>query len=560
VGVNDSRFGTPFVDPADERRYIAEGRWTLDETLPDLCARWARETSDRLAVVDASGAELTYAQLWTRAGALAGALIERGFRRGDVAGFQLPNRVEVPLIVLAIRLAGGVVCPMVMPYRERELSFIIAKTDMRALFVAGAFRGFDHDQLASSLRDRHPTLSVVATLGDDASATSLDRLADLEHLNAAPPQIASGDPMSVSSILFTSGTEADPKGILHTDNTMLANVRALRQLLPLVDGDGVFMASPLGHGTGYGFGIHLAAHLGAALALLDVWEPNRALELMAQHRSVYTHGATPFVQDLLSAAAAGAQIPSELQYFVTGGATVPPGGATRVRDDLDCRLLRLYGQTEGFMSSLSRLDDPMETVEQVDGRIIDGVEVRVLDEDGHEQPPGTVGECVYKGPHRCVGFLDDPERAAASMAPGQWFRSGDLVRIDADGNLAVSGRKKEVINRGGYKYSPREVEDILIDHPDVERVAVVRMADARLVDRACAFIVPSGAARPGVAELGAFLREHGIASFKWPERVVHIDRMPQTASGKIQKFVLEETLRVSGDPAADQDTTRRVTR
>jgi non-ribosomal peptide synthetase component E (peptide arylation enzyme) len=161
-----------------------------------------------------------------------------------------------------------------------------------------------------------------------------------------------------------------------------------------------------------------------------------------------------------------------------------------------------------------------------------------------------VGECVYGGPHRCVGFLDDPVRAQASMTDDNWFRSGDLVRIDDDGNLRVSGRKKEVINRGGYKYSPREVEDVLADHPDIELVAVVRMDDSRLVDRACAFVVARGRATPTVDSLAGYLKDHGIASFKWPERVEVVTDLPMTASGKIQKYVLEARLRVTPEASA----------
>jgi non-ribosomal peptide synthetase component E (peptide arylation enzyme) len=545
-----TRFGTPFVAPEDEVRYLAEGYWTTDVTLPKLLERNAATWPDRVAVVDATGSRLTYAQLFDRALTLAAALRARGFARGDVAGIQLPNRVETVLCALAVQLAGGVVCPLVTPYRKRELSFIVRRTAMKALFVPGTYRGFDHDALARELRAEYPSLTVAATL-TDPGPDGLVGLADLlaEGTTAPAVEPLGADAREVAAILFTSGTEADPKGILHTHNTLLANLRALQAMLGLNDGDGVFMASPLGHGTGYGFGTYLAIYLGSTLALLDIWDAGRAVELIGEHRSVYTHGATPFVQDLLNSPRTPAADLSRLRYFVTGGATVPPGTVARVRDTLGCQLLRLYGQTEGFMATLSRVDDPLEMVERADGRPVAGVEIRVLDEDGAEVPEGTIGECVYRGPHRCVGFLDDEDRAKASVTPDNFLRSGDLVRIDEDGNLSVSGRKKEVINRGGYKYSPREVEDILANHPDIERVVVVRMDDPRLVDRACAFVVPTGAARPTVQSLGEYLRAHGIASFKWPERVEVVDELPMTASGKVQKYVLEASLRAA---AGDQ--------
>jgi non-ribosomal peptide synthetase component E (peptide arylation enzyme) len=548
VSITGTRFATPFVTPEDEARYLGAGYWTADVTLAKLLQRNARNWPDRIAVVDAAGRQLSYAQLSERATRLAAALRGRGFVPGDVAGIQLPNRVEAVLCALAVQLAGGIVCPLVTPYRRRELSFIVGRTGMKALVVPGTYRGFDHDELARSLRADHPELTIPVTLTDEPTP-GLVRLADLLAEQAPPLDPYDADARDVAAILFTSGTEADPKGILHTHNTLLANLRALQSMLGLGDGDGVFMASPLGHGTGYGFGTYLAIYLGSTLALLDVWDAARAAELMSRHHSVYTHGATPFVQDLLNSPAAAQADLSDLRYFVTGGATVPPGTAGRVRDVLGCQLLRLYGQTEGFMATLSRVDDPLSTVESTDGRPVAGVEVRVLDEDGNDVPPGIVGECVYKGPHRCVGYLDDDVRAAASVTRDNWFRSGDLVRF-VDGSLSVSGRKKEVINRGGYKYSPREVEDVLANHPDIERVAVVRMDDPRLVDRACAFVVARGGAQPTVRSIGEYLRTSGIASFKWPERVEVVGELPMTASGKVQKFVLEARLRTTvGDQA-----------
>jgi non-ribosomal peptide synthetase component E (peptide arylation enzyme) len=231
-----------------------------------------------------------------------------------------------------------------------------------------------------------------------------------------------------------------------------------------------------------------------------------------------------------------------LRYFVTGGAAVPPGTATRAWDRMGCRLLRLYGQTEGFMTTLSPVTDDPADAESSDGLPVAGVEVRAVGENDQPVPAGQPGECQYRGPHRCVGFLRDPVRESASITSTGWFRSGDLVRIGDDGQLTVAGRKKEVINRGGYKYSPREVEDVLASYPGIRQIAIVRMADARLVERSCAFIVPYGGSGPSVQELAEYLKAHGIASFKWPERVEIVTEFPTTPSGKIQKFELEKML------------------
>jgi non-ribosomal peptide synthetase component E (peptide arylation enzyme) len=529
----------PFVTANDAQRYLAAGYWSPSETLPGRLAEHAANRPDVIAVIDDAGRRMTYADLHRQSSQLACGMRERGVQPGDVVGLQLPNRMETSIVILAIEKAGAIACPMVTPYRKKELSFIIHHTNMKLLFVPGMHRDFDHDALGRELMDEAESLSTVVSLASPAAGiVSFDALLDTadDGHEFDDPDL---DPDAVVAILFTSGTESAPKGVLHTSNTLLSNTRALREMLSLTSDDGVFMASPVGHGTGYGFGTRLACYLGSTLSLLGVWAPTRAAEMLQGYGAAYTHGATPFVADLLSLPNVTDYNFGRLRYFVTGGAAVPPGTATRASERLGCRLLRLYGQTEGFMSTLSSVDDTPADVDNSDGSPVQGVEVRVVDDDSRVVPFGEAGECQYRGPHRCVGFLDDTERQAASMTPDGWFRSGDIVVISSDGHLTVAGRKKEVINRGGYKYSPREVEDILMTHPGINQVAVVRMPDARLVERACAFIVARGDARPTVNELATYLDAHGIASFKWPERVELVPELPNTASGKVQKFQLE---------------------
>lgn len=534
----------PFVTAGDARRYIEAGYWSSDETLPSVAARHAQSRPDQLAVVDDLGNRISYADLHRDSSRLAAAMASRGVGAGDVIGVQLPNRAEASVAALAIEKAGAIVCPLVTPYRKNELAFIIRQTGMKLLFIPGTYRGFDHDALGRELMAEFPSLRTLVTLSEAASgpdSVPFGQFADSgdDGREFDAPVL---DPDAVAALLFTSGTESTPKGILHTSNTLLANTRALRGMLGLTADDGVFMASPVGHGTGYGFGIRLACFLGSTLSLLGIWNARDAARMLAEHGAAYTHGATPFVTDLLSLPALGEFDLSRLRYFVTGGAAVPPGTAARVVDRLGCRLLRLYGQTEGFMTTLSPVTEDPADAESSDGLPVAGVEIRAV--DGNDQPvaAGEPGECQYRGPHRCVGFLSDPVREAASITSDGWFRSGDLVRIGHDRQLTVAGRIKEVINRGGYKYSPREVEDALSSYPGISGIAIVRMADARLVERSCAFIVWEGRDAPTVQELADYLKARGIASFKWPERVEIVAEFPTTASGKVQKFELERML------------------
>jgi cyclohexanecarboxylate-CoA ligase/acyl-CoA synthetase len=535
---------TPFVTAEDARRYLQAGYWSADETLPSILARHAHSRPGHLAVVDDLENRVTYGELHRRSSQLAAAIASRGIGPGDVVGVQFPNRVEASVAALAIEKAGAIVCPMVTPYRKNELAFIVKQTGMKLLFVPGAYRGFDHDALGRELMAESPSLRTLVTLSEAASGPDCvpfsqfaDSGGDGREFDA--PAL---DPDAVAALLFTSGTESTPKGILHTSNTLLSNGRALREMLGLTADDGVFMASPVGHGTGYGFGIRLACYLGSTLSLLRIWNARDAARMLAEYGAAYTHGATPFVTDLLGQPGLGEFDLSRLRYFVTGGAAVPPGTATRVADRLGCRLLRLYGQTEGFMTTLSPVIDDPADAESSDGLPVAGVEVRAVDVSDRPVPAGEPGECQYRGPHRCVGFLHDPAREAASMTEDGWLRSGDLVRIGRDGQLTVAGRIKEVINRGGYKYSPREVEEVLASYPGISGIAIVRMADARLVERSCAFIVLEGRSEPTVQELADYLKARGIASFKWPERVESVTKFPTTASGKVRKFELERML------------------
>jgi non-ribosomal peptide synthetase component E (peptide arylation enzyme) len=542
----------PFVADADARRYRAAGFWSATETLPLLLAAHAQRVPDRLAVVDDQDRSLTYAQLHASATALAAAMSVRGVRGGDVVGVQLPNRVEAAVAAAAAERLGAIVCPLVPPYRHSELAHIIGKTSMAILFIPGTYRGFDYEAMAGTLQRDQPSLKTVVTLAPKSGSRAIpyrDLVAAGEGVACAEPD---GDPDAVCAILFTSGTESAPKAVAHTHNTLLANVRALIRRLSLTEADGVFMASPVGHGTGYGFGIRLAAYLGSTLSLLSAWEPRRAAEMLQRYGAAYTHGSTPFVQDLAALPDVTDYDFSALRYFVTGGAAIPPGTASRVAATLGCRLLRLYGQTEGFMTTLSLTTDDLAETEQTDGVPIEGVEVRCVDENGVPVNAGTPGECQYRGPHRCVGFLHDRARESAALTDDGWFRSGDLVTIREDGRVTVVGRKKDVINRGGYKYSPQEIEDVLSTHPDVIRIAIVRQDDPRLGERACAFVVT---ANPQITleALTAHLNAKGIATFKWPERLEVVPEFPMTASGKVQKFQLEQRLRSGPAVTADSD-------
>jgi acyl-CoA synthetase (AMP-forming)/AMP-acid ligase II len=530
-------------------RYVELGLWSPTETLSDLLARNARVAGGSEAVVDAYGARLTYHELDAAASALAGALAARGIGRGDVVGVQMPNRVEASVIACAIEKLGAVITPLTTMFRDHELGYVARVTAMKALFVPGTYRRYDHDGMAQRIAAAAPALGTVVTLTEEPPPGLL-ALRRLLREGAGDPRVRGGafaqpdiDPDAPAGILMTSGTEADPKAVIHTNNTLDANCRALIGMLAMDERDHIFMASPVGHGTGYGFGVRLAIHLGSKLVLQDIWDPARAAQALAEERCGYTHASTTFAQDLLELEGLAPERFPALRHFVSGGASIPPGFAARMRETMGCTLLRLYGQTEAFMTTINRPEDGDDKLDARDGRAAPGVDVAVWDERGEPVPAGHTGELVCRGPHRCRGFLNDPERTARAISPEGWLRMGDLGVMDEDGYVNVVGRTKEVISRGGYKFSPREVEELLLEHPAVKRVALVKVPDQRLGERACACVIArDGAAELRLEDLTGYLRERGLAPYKLPERLELLSEFPMTPSGKVQKFELERML------------------
>lgn len=544
-----------FVSAADAAAFVEAGYWTNDETLPYLVGRNAAERPSLTAVIDDENRSFTFREVDERSTSLAIGLLERDVGPGDTVGVQLPSRSEALIVAAAVQKVGGIVCPLAPVYREREVGFMLRKTRAKALVVPGSYHGVDYEGIAMSVR---------AALGGELLVISLDAVRDRSGIVGVDQMCRSGSgdlsdyapsPDEIAAVLFTSGTEAEPKGILHSSNTLLANARAVTEILELGPDDPIFMPSPISHGTGYGFGLLLATYLGSRLVLPGTWDPTRAAAMIAEHLCSYAHGATPFVLDMLNGQARQRTDLSPLKYFVSGGASVAPGLVERVEADLGCKLLRLYGQTEGFMCTINRPGDPLERLERTDGRAAPGVSLAVLSDDDPTPRPAGRGEALFKGPHRCVGFLDDPVRARNALTVDGWMLSGDLVDLDADMYLCVSGRRKEVINRGGYKYSPREVEDVLSRHPAVLRIAIVRLRDTRLGEKGYAFVVPAEEADPAqltVEAFAGFLEKQGVAKYKWPERVEIVSELPMTSSGKVQKFVLEQQINSDDQAEAGQ--------
>ena len=533
------------VTSAERRRRYTEAGWWDDQTLPGRVAVHAAHRSDATAVVD-EHRRVTYAELARDAARLASALVGRGVEPGAVVSIQLPNRYEAVAAAVAALSVGAVVNPLLPNYRQRELGHVFAAADPAVMFTPGHHRGCDHPALvaevAASVGCRPLNVVVDGPVRSGGRTTGFDEL--MASGDGSAP-LGDRPAAAVSELIFTSGTEAAPKAIMHTEQTAGFSVRTARHDLGVTDDDVVWMPSPVGHSTGFNYGLRFALHHGLPLVLQDRWDASQALALVQEHRCSYTLAATTFLQDLTEAAAAEGAHLGSLRLFGSGGAPVPPAlvGAAATQG---IQVLRLYGSTEVLVGTWNRPSSSPTQKRSTDGVAMSHVELRVVDDAGDDAATGEPGELEVRGPNTCVGFFADPTRTAAAFRGDGWVRSGDLVTLDADGYLTVVGRKKEIIIRGGINIAPREIEELLVGFPEVERAAVVGLPDDRLGERSCACVVLRPGAALDVATMGQRLTALGLARYKCPERLEVLDALPATASGKIQKHELVRTLTSRG--------------
>jgi cyclohexanecarboxylate-CoA ligase len=521
--------------------YTAKGWWGDRIITDDLDAAVAAHPN-RAAAITPRGT-ITYAELKRHADRVALGLLELGVRPGDVVSYQLPNWVEFLVLHYAASRIGAVNNPLIPIYRDREVGFMVGLAESKVLVVPKEFRGYDYPAMVERLRLQWPALQHVLVVGDDSwqefVETPWEERRDPAELATLRP-----DPNNVTLLIFTSGTTGEPKGVLHTHNTLMAANAPLPDRLGVGPDDVIHMASTFAHLTGFLYGVRLPAQVGGATAVYqDVWNPDDFTELVERHRISYTSAATPFLHDTLNAPSSQVRDLSSLRLFCCMGAPIPRAIVREAKRRLPgMTVLGGWGQSENALVTLGIPGDPEEKIVERDGYPWPGMEIRVV--DAHTPlPAGREGRLQVRGPFLFVGYLKRPELTAASFY-GDWFDTGDVAEIDADGYLNITGRTKDVIIRGGENIPVAYIENVLYEHPDVAAVAVVGLPDPRLQERACAAVVlKPGAGVLTMAGMRAFLAEKGVARQYWPERLELLDELPRTASGKIRKFEVRDMLR-----------------
>lgn len=525
--------------PAARQRYYQAGYWQHQSLWHRIAASVAAYP-DKTAVSDASGHSISYRELDDQAARLAAFWCAAGVGAGDVVTMHLPNWWHSAVVTLATFKLGAVINPLPPTYGWKDLAFIMNKSRSKAVVVAGRFRSVDYTEhllrIAPELRIQ-PSIVVIGA-GQVALGASFDEVVrgrQLIQTHAA----AADDP---ALLLFTSGSESKPKGVVHSHNTAIYGESALASTLGLDHRDVCFMASPVTHTSGFMHGILLTLMTGASVSLLDVFKGDTAVDQMQACRASWTMGATPFLSDVVdSMEKSGKRLP-DLRYFLCGGAPIPEVLVRRA-GALGLRVMSIYGSTESPPHTVTWPQDPIEAAWRFDGRALPGVEVCAVDEGGKPVPPGQPGEQWSRGPHAFIGYLDEPELTAQALDADGWYHSGDLATLGAQGAVRIVGRIKDMIIRGGQNISAREVEDILLEHPACQSVAVVGLPDERLGELGCAVVVCQPGQTLAFEEMKQFLIARGVARFKLPEHLVLRDALPATPSGKIQKFKLREELK-----------------
>ncbi|ELE2987332.1 TPA: medium-chain fatty-acid--CoA ligase [Escherichia coli] len=527
----------------EQRRaaYRQQGLWG-DASLADYWQQTARAMPDKIAVVDNHGASYTYSALDHAASCLANWMLAKGIESGDRIAFQLPGWCEFTVIYLTCLKIGAVSVPLLPSWREAELVWVLNKCQAKMFFAPTLFKQTRPVDLILPLQNQLPQLQQIVGVDKLAPATSSLSLSQIIADNTPLTTAITTHGDELAAVLFTSGTEGLPKGVMLTHNNILASERAYCARLNLTWQDVFMMPAPLGHATGFLHGVTAPFLIGARSVLLDIFTPDACLALLEQQRCTCMLGATPFVYDLLNLLEKQPADLSALRFFLCGGTTIPKKVA-RECQQRGIKLLSVYGSTESSPHAVVNLDDPLSRFMHTDGYAAAGVEIKVVDDARKTLPPGCEGEEASRGPNVFMGYFDEPELTARALDEEGWYYSGDLCRMDEAGYIKITGRKKDIIVRGGENISSREVEDILLQHPKIHDACVVAMPDERLGERSCAYVVLKAPHHSlSLEEVVAFFSRKRVAKYKYPEHIVVIEKLPRTASGKIQKFLLRKDI------------------
>lgn len=541
-----------FETTLDQKRIsemVEVGGWS-DRFFDSVIDYWAKERGERIAVTDRYGST-TWNELAVQVDEVSRGLLELGVRPGVVVQVQLPNWCEFLVSVAAVERIGGVINPVAPIFRTNEVLVMSELAKPAVVITATEFRGFELGQMHTDLRERCPWVQEIITVGEvsPADALSWEELLEQGRFSSydrAAVNLLRAGTHDVCEVMFTSGTTGQPKGVMHTQSTLNAAVDCFVEAVcagltsPTGDLDGpgytFHMASTLAHQTGYLFGIRAPLTLGGHVVLQDVWDPTELVDLIERHQIQISMGATPFLADVLDVPGIENRSLASWQRFVCAGAAVPEPVLEDADARLPCAVLPGWGMTECGLLTVGRPSDSLAK-RLTDGTPLANNEVRVVNEQS-EAITGVEGDLQCRGSLLFVGYVQGRELTEASW-DGSWFETGDRAVMNDDGSIRITGRSKDIIIRGGENIPVKEIEDLLLRHPQILGAAIVGKPDERLGETGCAFVIPADEP-PTLDVLVQFLELEGMTRQFWPEDMVIVDEFPMTPSGKVQKYKLRE--------------------
>jgi cyclohexanecarboxylate-CoA ligase len=524
------------------QKRVDGGQWT-NRSIVDLIRDVVNSTPRKEIVIEGN-TRLTAADIFAQSLQLASSFIASGLKPGDVIAMQVPNWAETMIVYLAASMTGLILNPILPILRDAEVKFMLADSRSKLIFIPKQFRDFDYLAMMRRLAPELPDLQKIVVMRGTADAE--EAWQDYAAGTGAVPNLPVVDPNAVKIIMYTSGTTGRPKGVMHTHNTLQAEILSYRTHWGVTGSDVIFMASPVSHVTGCLFAFEMPFAVGASVVLQEKWNPREAVDLFREHAVTITSSSTPFLRELLAECQARDEHLPRFRRFVCGGMAVPP---QLVRDAQQwfstCVIGRCFGLSELPSITISIVDRSQSVLgAETDGIVDPAVTVRIVDpQSGAPSPVGTDGEIIADAPELFVGYHSAEDNENAFDENGL-FLTGDIGRLTEDNCLVITGRKKDLIIRGGENLSAVEIELALSQHPSVADVAVVAMPHARLGEGVACYIVLVPGTRITQEQISQFLGAAGMARQKIPERVELIDALPRNTQGKVLKRELRERIRI----------------
>lgn len=524
--------------------YTGKGYWT-SETFADVWDRNARESPHREAIVD-SRKRLTWSQAKTWIDRVALRLLELGMNKDEMMVIQLPNCAELVLLRVACEKAGLLFTPVIRSLRHREMEHILTYTEAVGIVIPWKFRDFNYWQMVEDIRPNLPKLKNVFVVGDQTpdGAISLNEMArqpvekryPLDYLEQTRCRAT-----EFCMVLHTTGTTGFPKFVEFPICGRICASRDRCEHFKITDADVIAALTPAASGPNV-FAYVDAPRVAAKVVMLEHFEAEEALKLIERERATIVPVVPAVLAMIVREPSFGKYDLSSIRFVSCTGASLPYQLARETEEKLGCPIIQDFGAVDVGGVCIQSLDDPQAVRLLTVGKPYSGGELRLVDDTGEEVAAGEIGEILVRGPALDLAYYRDPEATRQAYSEDGWFKMGDLGKLDDQGNLMIVGRKRDMIIRGGQNIYPIEIENLLLTHPKVSAVAIVRMPDPIMGEKGCAYIVPKPGQKLTFDEMISFLRAKKIAPYKLPERIEFLDSLPLVGGQKVDKKALEQDI------------------